>query len=125
MFLGLSGVSHAGDLDTFLFGMGTAGFEATERGDYATADKDFSADYRNNPNDSLAQFNMADTFRIRGDNGQADALYRQVAVDGKNESPPYLLEAHNEHTTIADLACRHLSQDGQTDPQCSVNEASR
>jgi tetratricopeptide (TPR) repeat protein len=117
-FVGLSGAAYAGDLGTFLFGMGTAGYEATERGDYAAADRDFSADYRNYPNDSLAQFNMADTYRQRGDNAQADTLYRQVAADGRNDSPPYLIEAHNSHTTVADLACRHLNEDRQSDSDC-------
>jgi hypothetical protein len=98
--------------------IGKAGFQEFSDGNYQKAHESFSADYKNNPGSSVAQINMADSYRQRGENDKANVLFRQAASSGKGVHPDGMLESHDSSTTIADVACRHLAEDRQSDPNC-------
>ncbi len=99
-------------------GLGKKGVDALVQGNIAEADKQFYDDYQDHPGNPLAQFNMADSLRQHGQVEQADMLYRQAAAGGKGYIPDHLLEAHDSTTTVRDVACRHLAEDRQADPNC-------
>lgn len=123
MVMGMSATAYAGDLDTFLFGVGTSGYEAVRAGNFQQADIDFTADYKNNPNDALAEFNMADVYHRHGQNAQADALYAQAVVNGHGYHPTALIEPHPSDATVAGAACAHLRQDGADTSVCNGGPA--
>jgi outer membrane protein OmpA-like peptidoglycan-associated protein len=70
------------------------------------------------PRNPLAVFNMADTLHSHGQIDQADRLYSQAAETGRGYIPDHLLEPHDSTTTVRDVACMHLAQDGKPDPNC-------
>ena len=111
--LGTSGPSgHGND------GLGREGVRDFRVGSYAEAEGHFAVDYKNKPGNPLTQFNLADSFRQRGQHEQANMLYRQAAAGGKAYRPDHFLETHDSSTTIRDVACRYLGEDHQTDPNC-------
>jgi outer membrane protein OmpA-like peptidoglycan-associated protein len=99
-------------------GLGREGVRAFSAGNFVQAEKRFDADHMNNPGNPITQFNLADSYRQRGQNEQANVLYRQAAAGGKTYRPDHFLEAHDSSTTIRDVACRHLGEDHQTDVNC-------
>jgi hypothetical protein len=104
-------------------GRGHEAVQAFVRGDIVLADREFDAEYRAHPNNPVAQFNMADLLRRHGQIAQADILYHQAAASGRNYIPDHLLEPHDATTTIRDVACRYLAEDGQPDPNCPTQRA--
>jgi outer membrane protein OmpA-like peptidoglycan-associated protein len=99
-------------------GLGKEGVEALLHGDVTQADREFYADYMARPNNPLAIFNMADSLHMHGQIPEADKLYSQAAEVGKRYIPDHLLEPHDSTTTVRDVACMHLAQDGKPDPNC-------
>ena len=98
--------------------IGQPGYQEFSEGHYQQAHTEFSADYRNSPDSSIAQFNMADSYRQRGENDKADVLFHQAAASGRGVHPDGILEVHDSDTTVADVACRHLAEDHQSDSNC-------
>lgn len=101
--------------------IGMPGYQQFADGDYQKAHQSFQADYKNSPNSSIAQINMGDSYRQRGEQTQANVYFRQAAYSGKGVRPDGMLESHDSSTTIADIACRHLSEDHQSDANCVVS----
>jgi outer membrane protein OmpA-like peptidoglycan-associated protein len=99
-------------------GIGKQGVDAVIEGDIPRADAEFAKDYVNHPANPLAVFNKADSLHAHGQIEDADMLYRQAAESGKNYIPDILLEPHDSTTTVRDVACMHLAQDGKADPNC-------
>jgi len=99
-------------------GLGTKGYDAFSDGNYPEAEGYFTADYKNHPAHPLTQFNLADSYRQRGQNEQANVLYRQAAAGGKDFRPDRFLEPHDSSTTVRDVACRYLAQDQKSDQNC-------
>jgi len=99
-------------------GLGLEGFDAILHGDVSVADREFQEDYMAHPGNPLAIFNMADTLHSHGQVADADRLYSQAAERGKSYIPDHLLEPHDSTTTVRDVACMHLAQDGKLDPNC-------
>jgi outer membrane protein OmpA-like peptidoglycan-associated protein len=99
-------------------GLGTKGYDAFRDGNYPEAEGYFSADYKNHPAHPLTQFNLADSYRQRGQSEQANVLYRQAAAGGKDFRPDRFLEPHDSTTTVRDVACRYLAQDQKSDQNC-------
>jgi outer membrane protein OmpA-like peptidoglycan-associated protein len=99
-------------------GLGKEGVDAVVRGDIGRADAEFHKDYVTHPSNPLAVFNKADSLHAHGQIEEADMLYRQAAESGKGYIPDILLEPHDSKTTVRDVACMHLAQDGKADPNC-------
>jgi Flp pilus assembly protein TadD len=99
---------------------GAPGYGQARDGNYAAADASFTREYRSNPNNSIVQFNMADTYMRRGNTAAANSLYRDAAASGKGVVPTNLLEEHPRGTTIAEAACEHLRQNGVSDANCPI-----
>ena len=99
-------------------GLGLEGFDAIIHGDVTVADREFQEDYMAHPGNPLAIFNMADTLHSHGQVADADMLYSQAAARGKDYIPDHLIEPHDSTTTVRDVACMHLAQDGKLDPNC-------
>jgi len=99
-------------------GLGLEGFDALIHGDVTVADREFEKDYHARPGNPLAIFNMADTLHSHGQIADADRLYSEAAARGKSYIPDHLIEPHDSTTTVRDVACMHLAQDGKLDPNC-------
>lgn len=100
-------------------GMGTPGYQEFVDGQYDKAHTSFSADYKNHPDNAIAQLNLGDSYLQRGDHEQANVYFRLAANSGKDVHPDGMTERHDADTTIADVACRHLVADHQSDPNCA------
>jgi hypothetical protein len=99
---------------------GAKGYAETKDSNFAAADASFSKDYAANPNGSIQQFNMADTYMRRGNTRAANSLYSSAAASGKGVVPQKLLEAHPPGTTISEAACAHLRQNRVSDANCPI-----
>jgi tetratricopeptide (TPR) repeat protein len=103
-------------------GIGMQGYQEFVDGQYDKAHASFTADYNNHPNNAIAQLNLGDSFVQRGERAQANTYFHQAANSGKDIRPDGMTERHDANTTIADVACRHLHEDGQSDSNCSVGQ---
>ncbi|HEX2590399.1 MAG TPA: hypothetical protein VHL34_02840 [Rhizomicrobium sp.] len=99
---------------------GAQGVAQVEKGNYTAADASFTKEYAEKPNNPIAQFNMADTHQRHGNTAAANSLYHEVAETGQNVRPGKLLEPHAPGATMADAACQHLRENGQSDPNCPI-----
>jgi tetratricopeptide (TPR) repeat protein len=104
-----------------LEGEGHPGYDEFKAGHFEQARMDFQQDIADRPNSPIAQFNMGDSYRQAGDNGQADGMFHTVAADGKNFAPDEILElggTNRDNVTANAVACRHLHEDRQLDANC-------
>jgi len=104
-----------------LEGEGHPGYDQFKAGHYEAARISFTQDIKDRPNSPIAQFNMGDSYRQSGENGRADEMFHQAALDGKTRVPDEILELggdNRENVTATAMACRYLHEDHQLDANC-------
>lgn len=101
-------------------GIGRPGYDEFVTGNYQKAHEDFASDYASYPNSPVAQINMGESYRQRGEQDKANAMFHDAALSGQGIHPDGMSEPHNSNTTIADVACRYLAENHQSDPNCRV-----
>src|SRR5262249_36509122 len=101
-------------------GLGSDGIAALAEGNgnFPLADQIYYRDYMAHPGNPLAIFNMAVSLRWQGRKAEAHRLFSQAAAVGQNYIPDFLVEPHDQNTTIRDAACWHLALDRVSDPNC-------
>ncbi len=98
--------------------MGEAGFHDVVAGNWDAARVEFKDDYRGNPEHPVAVFNMGATYHHDGDINQADAMFSEAVIRGKDHIPDNSLEPPAAGPTVADYACARLHRDNKLDTNC-------
>lgn len=100
--------------------VGQPGYQNFVDGRFQTALENFQADYKNQPTSSIAQLNLATSYRQRGEHDRANVLFHDAAASGRGVHPDGMSEPHDSSTTVSDVACHYLADDHQTDANCQA-----
>jgi hypothetical protein len=100
--------------------VGMPGYQEFVEGHYQAAHTDFAADYKDHPDSSIAQMNMAVSYRQRGERDKANVMFHDAADSGRGVHPDGMSERHDSSTTVSEVACRYLAEDRQSDPNCPI-----
>lgn len=84
------------------------GFTALLSKDYATARDDFIPEHARYPHDPYLQLDLGLAYQGLGQMAEAESLYRQAMIDGRNAIPVTTTNPDDAGKTIAVIACENL-----------------
>jgi hypothetical protein len=98
--------------------IGLAGVNAVVAGNWPAAKEDFNQDYSSHPEHPIAVFNKGTAYHYDGNVDQADTMFSEAVVRGKEIVPPITLEPQGVGLTVTMHACNRLHRDNKLDANC-------